>query len=506
MNTLPKNGNGSPKRVGIWIRVSTEDQAQGESPKHHELRARAYAEAKGWQVVELYDLAGISGKSVLNHPEAKRMIEHVESGHIEGLVFSKLARLARNTRELLDICDKFKEFDADLVSLHEAIDTSTPAGRLFYTLNGAMAQWEREEISSRVAASVPIRAKLGKNTGGQASFGYQWKDNRLVIHPDEAPIRRKIYELFLEHRRKKRVANLLNEMGHRTRKGGKWTDTTIDRLLKDPTAKGLHVANYTKSRGQGLGWDMKSEDDWVTTEVEPCVSVELWEQCNAVLDESRLRARVKRKGRRPKHLFAGLAICHCGQKMYVPSDSPKYTCQKCRNKIPVKDLDTIFEEQIKGFFFSSDEVSQYISAADKHAEKQEDLLRVMDRDLAATSKAMDTLLDLYTQQRLSGDSFSERFSPLEDRKRELEKEKIRVQAEIDLLRIEKFSADHIAKEGHDLFGRWGSLSDDEKRPIVESFCDGIIIGKNEVEIKLVYFPSLKELSRSQRNLRGSSRR
>lgn len=118
-----------PKRVGIWIRVSTEDQARGESPEHHERRARAYAESKGWSVRELYRLDAVSGKSVLGHPEAKRMLEDMIRGHITGLIFSKLARLARNTRELLDLADRFREHAADLISLQESIDTSTPAGR-----------------------------------------------------------------------------------------------------------------------------------------------------------------------------------------------------------------------------------------------------------------------------------------------------------------------------------------------------------------------------------------
>src|SRR5579863_8364480 len=88
------------KSVGIWIRVSTEDQAQGDSPEHHEERARSYAKSKGWQVKEVYNLAGQSGKAVMQHPEAKRMMKDIGRGHITGLVFSKLARLSRNRGEL----------------------------------------------------------------------------------------------------------------------------------------------------------------------------------------------------------------------------------------------------------------------------------------------------------------------------------------------------------------------------------------------------------------------
>ena len=68
------------KNVGIWIRVSTEDQARGESPEHHERRARLYAEANDWEVVEVYRLEAMSGKSVMDYPQTKKMLKDIKEG------------------------------------------------------------------------------------------------------------------------------------------------------------------------------------------------------------------------------------------------------------------------------------------------------------------------------------------------------------------------------------------------------------------------------------------
>ena len=489
------------KSVGIWIRVSTEDQARGDSPAHHEQRARLYAESKDWQVREVYHLEAVSGRSVMGHHETDRMLSHIKSGHITGLIFSKLARLARNTRELLDFADLFRAHEADLVSLQESIDTSTPAGRLFYTMIAAMAQWEREEISDRVAASVPIRAKLGKPTAGLPPFGYQWVDKKLVPNPDQAPVRRLIYELFQEHHRKRTVARLLNQMGHRTRDGSKWSDTTVARLIRDPTAKGVHRANFTTKRGGERRF--KPQEEWVHTEVEPIVSEELWVACNAILDDRKRTGRVP--SRKRVHLFSGLAHCVCGQRMYVPSNTAKYVCPKCRNKIPITDLEGVFHEQLKGFFFSPTEIADYLAQADKTIKDKDELLVSLASEEAKLKDEMRKVYRLYVDDQITGDGFNREYRPLEERLKALQDQIPRLQGEVDFLKVQYLSSDEILTEAKDLWTRWPTLAPEEKRQVVENITERVDIGKEEVAIHLCYLPSpspspSSDMAGRQRNL------
>lgn len=494
----------SSKRVGIWIRVSTEDQAKGESPEHHERRARMYAEAKGWDIVRVYDLSGVSGKTVMGHPETTAMREDVAQGRITGLIFSKLARLARNTKELLEFAEYFKTHQADLISLQESIDTSSPAGRFFYTMIAGMAQWEREEIADRVSASVKVRATMGKSLGGAAPFGYRWQDDRLVPDPTEAPVRKLLYELFRTYGRLKTVARLLNEAGHRTRNGSQFSDTTVRRLVEDPTAMGSRRANYTKSLGEGRHWIKKPEDDWILTPVEPIVSEELWRECNALLKE---RAAGRKPARRAVHLFTGIAYCHCGQKMYVPSNSPKYICYRCRNKIPLNDLERVFVEQLKDFFLSPDDVARYLADADRALADKRALLESLETEQARLQVEMDKLYQLYLADQLTPTAFGARNRPLEERLAQISAELPRLQGEIDFMTIEHVSASEIASQAQGLYDRWPALPSADRRALVETIVQRIEIAQDDISFDLNYLPSSAELvTDKQRNFMGSSRR
>jgi site-specific DNA recombinase len=489
------------KPVGIWIRVSTEDQARGESPQHHKERAREYAKFNGWEVKEVYDLAGVSGKTVMENPEAKRMLSDIRRGHITGLIFSKLARLARNTKELLEFSDIFRENNADMVSLQEKIDTSTPAGRLFYTMIAAMAQWEREEIADRIKASVNIRAKLGKPLSGVSPYGFEWKDKKLIQNPAEAPIRKLIYELFLEHRRKGAVARLLNEAGHRTRAGKKWSDIAILRLLRCPSAKGTYRINHMRQTGNWT-WEEKPEDEWGILQVEPIVSESLWNQCNQILEEQQKKNH--RPGKKPVQLFGGIAHCSCGHKMYVRANSPKYVCVKCHNKIPVVDLEAVVYDELKAFFVAPEKIAAHLAAGQDNLAEKASLLETHQHEIQKVRDDMTRTHQLYLNGEVTAQGFGQFYKPAEERLNQLVSALPKLQAEVDFLQVNHVSAEEVLSEAEGLYERWPALPAADKRRVVESIIEKVTIGNGEIDITFSCLPSSEELTKSQLALRRPS--
>jgi site-specific DNA recombinase len=243
----------------------------------------------------------------------------------------------------------------------------------------------------------------------------------------------------------------------------------------------------------------------VLSQVNPIVSEELWARCNAILDERRDNR--KRPARKPVHLFAGIAHCACGSKMYVPSNSPKYICYKCRNKIPITDLDGVFHEQLKGFVFSPTEIADHLKQADTTIRDKEELLQTLEKEQRETKQVMDKVFQAYIKDEISVEAFGREYRPLEARLKQLDDELPRLQGEVDFLKIQYLSSDEILAEARDLYTRWPSLAPEEKRHIVENVVERITIGKDDVTIDLCYLPSASEvMAEKQRNFRDSSRR
>jgi site-specific DNA recombinase len=497
MTPAPPIQANSQKRVGIWIRVSSEEQAEGDSPEHHRMRATHYCEAKSWRVVEVYDLAGVSGRSVADHPECKRMKADIKRGHIQALVFTKLARLTRNVRELMEFSDFFQQSGADLVSLSENVDTSSPAGRLFFNLVGCMAQWEREEITDRIKSSIAIRTKLGKPISGKVPFGYQWKDKKLVVHKENAAVRRLIYELFAEHQRIKTVARILNERGYRSPTGGMWSDTSIRWQLKESSAKGVYKRNYTRNAATNNGQRFKSEGEFVFVPVEPIVTPELWQRCNALL-EARYMSRSK-PSKKPAHLFSGLVVCGgCGGKMYVSTKSPNYSCRKCSTRISGLDLEQVFLDQLRGYLVHPANIERYLTKQAQALAETEELLASRRKAAATAAAETKKILQLYLENKITTEDFGQMNQPFAEQVEQTKREIPELEAQVDALKIENCSSEQIASEATDLFKRWTKMTLAERRQIAELIVKVVTVGNDHsLNLELYHLPSYKELSKWQ---------
>lgn len=476
--------------VGIWIRVSTEEQAEGESPKNHELRARMYADLKGWKVVEIYDLSGVSGKSVLDHPEAKRMMQDVAEGKIKALIFSKLARLARNVKELLEISEHFQKHNANLVSLDESIDTATPAGRLLFTVIGALAQWEREEISARVSASVPVRARQGLPTGGLGPFGYMWKDKKLVINPYEAIVVREIYKTFQEEKNLLRTARIITEKGYRSRKGVKFPRTTIKRILRDPVYKGIKRANYSKSKGNKKSWVLKPESEWVFFNVDPIIDEETWNNVQFILNqiEEKYPSEPNFKGKYP---FSCLVICgNCNNKMHGVKWRPplRYYCRKCGRSIRNDELMDIFKDALKTMIIEPIKLKS--NGEQSNLGIKQEQLNLLNKELKKLNDSSDKLFSLLEEGTINKREFSERILRLRERREQLEGEISKLKGEIDFIKISELSRDKLLYEAQSLYSLWDLLDACDRRRVIKELVNKIIIKDEEIEFELYYLPEL----------------
>ncbi|MFQ5479454.1 MAG: zinc ribbon domain-containing protein, partial [Candidatus Binatia bacterium] len=206
-----------------------------------------------------------------------------------------------------------------------------------------------------------------------------------------------------------------------------------------------------------------------------------------------------------RHLFTGFVICDCGQKMYVPSNSPKYICYSCRNKIGVEDLEAVFQEQLKSFLVSPEEVAAYVGQADEVLKAKEETLQSSVAGEQRVRREMEKVLQLYKADQISVEGFGREYRPLEEQLQQIEEEIPRLQGEVDFLKIEYLSRDEVLSEAKDLHTRWPALEFEEKRQIVENVVERIGIGKDEVAIHLCYLPSPSQMvADSQRNFTGSS--
>ncbi len=149
-------------RVAIYARVSTTNHGQDVGLQTRELRQ--FAEARGWTVAGEYIDAGVSGAKD-SRPELNRLMADAHKRRFDVVCVWRFDRFARSVSHLLRALETFKALGIDFVSFSEQMDTSTPAGKMVFTVLGAVAELERSLIVERVKAGLRNARAKGKHLG-----------------------------------------------------------------------------------------------------------------------------------------------------------------------------------------------------------------------------------------------------------------------------------------------------------------------------------------------------
>jgi DNA invertase Pin-like site-specific DNA recombinase len=189
----------STRKAFGYVRVSTDRQAtEGVSLEAQRERIAAWCTAHGFELAAVHVDAGLSGKRADNRPELQRAIETVcAEGGV--LVVYSLSRLARSTRDTLEIADRLDRADADLVSLSESIDTTNAAGRMLFRMLAVLAEFERDLVGERTRCAMASKRARNENTGGRIPFGFRLASDGVHLEP--APLEQAIAERILDLRR-----------------------------------------------------------------------------------------------------------------------------------------------------------------------------------------------------------------------------------------------------------------------------------------------------------------
>lgn len=218
-------------RTIAYIRVSTDKQAEhGVSLDAQRAKVEAYAALYDLDLVAVEVDAGASAKN-LDRPALGRALGALQAGTADALLVVKLDRLTRSVRDLGDLVDRCTREGWALLSVGDAVDTRTAAGRLVLNVLASVSQWEREAIGERTAAALAHKRDLGQKLGGQVPYG-----KRLAadgVHLEDDPAEQRVIVLVRQLRADgvsiRKIAAALDADGTPCR-GGRWHATTIARL------------------------------------------------------------------------------------------------------------------------------------------------------------------------------------------------------------------------------------------------------------------------------------
>ena len=470
------------KIAGVYIRVSTEDQArEGFSLGEQEEKLLQLCKFKELDVYRVYKDAGISAKDMEHRPQFQEMLKDMKEGKINYIVAYKLDRITRSVRDLEELISVSEQYNCFLLCDRDDVNTSTANGRFFVRMLTVLSQLEIEIVSERTKFGLNGAIKSG-HIPGQRPFGYKSADDkRMVIDNATRPYVEKIFDMYLEGKSFQQIANYFKENNIYPKK--KWKDTTIQKIIDNK----IYMGDYEQYKR--IGKQENLEPIVYMNVVEPIISRAKWEECQ------RQKERNQRTYTRDRvyTFFQRLKCPNCSRIMKCKGSGGTkrkymyYTCEHCRINFNEDHVECLLRDFIYDLLEYDMTVKNFFLPVLEDKTNNIDTTSI-DKEIRDLEKQRNRIKNLYIKGIVEIDDFKEDYKLIEDKLANLESKKLELVnletfnysphellAERDLEKEKMIRLDTLNSV---LKTKWNGMDKSEKQKFISKFIDTIEIKKD----------------------------
>ena len=221
-------------RVAAYARVSTDSDEQLLSLETQKAHYEDYIKSNpDYEFAGLYYDEGISGTKIAKRDELQRLLKDCEDGRIDRVITKSISRFARNTADCLEMVRRLSQLNISIYFEKENIDTEHMSSELMLSILSSIAESESRSISENSKWSVKHRFENGTYIISCPPYGYENKDGKMVVVPEEAEVVKDIFSMALSGMGCHRIAKELNSRGLKTKRCRSWHASSVEGILKN---------------------------------------------------------------------------------------------------------------------------------------------------------------------------------------------------------------------------------------------------------------------------------
>jgi len=258
---------------------------------------------EGWEILdEPFDDGGFTGANT-DRPGFQKLLEWIGRKKVQVVVVYKVDRLSRSLVDFAQVMEHFTRHEVGFVSVTQHFSTTDPVGRLTLNMLMSFAEFEREMIGDRIRDKIRATRRKGQWTGGHAPLGYRSEKSHLLVHEEEAPWVKQVFDWYLEGVSALVISQRLNALAVPLKSAQKprpnpWTKDLVLRILRNR----LYIG------------ELSCLGEFVTAEHTALIEREVFDRAQEML-EPKVR-RLRHECRNPIYLIRGTLKCGlCGASM-----------------------------------------------------------------------------------------------------------------------------------------------------------------------------------------------